>query len=381
MEDGVSALDARRDRLGRAEIADDEPAPERRERLPALARANERDDLVPAPAKGLDEPTADEAGAAGDKRPHAGNGNVLAVLVCLMIEGQEGVTWEQWLALAEACERSGVEGLFRSDHYFSIGRGGEAGSLDAWTTLAGLAAVTERIRLGTLVSPVTFRPASVLGKSVVTVDHISHGRVELGIGAGWYEPEHEAYGFPFPPMRERIELLGRQIETIVHQWTEDERVWPKPVQHPHPPLIVGGAAKPGTVRPAVRWANEYNTTSARLEDCHERRAILDRACEEAGRDPATLPLSLMSTCLVGSDEADLRERAARFLTAVRRDVSVDDFLHDVGPDQLIGTVEQVAERLREYEAAGVARVMLQHLVYEDVEMVDLIGRELAPAVR
>ena len=117
--------------------------------------------------------------------------------VCLMIEGQEGVTWEQWLALALAAEAAGLDGLFRSDHYRSIVRGDPAGSLDAWATLAALAARTERIRLGTMVSPVTFRPASVLAKNVVTVDHISNGRVELGIGAGWYEAEHDAYGFPF----------------------------------------------------------------------------------------------------------------------------------------------------------------------------------------
>ena len=135
--------------------------------------------------------------------------------VCLMVEGQEGVTWEQWLALAQACEESGADGLFRSDHYLSIIRGGSAGSLDAWATLAALAARTERIRLGTLVSPVTFRHASVLAKNAVTVDHISGGRVELGIGAGWNEREHAAYGIELPPMRERFERYAEQVE-IVH---------------------------------------------------------------------------------------------------------------------------------------------------------------------
>src|SRR6478736_7388191 len=130
--------------------------------------------------------------------------------VCLMLEGQEGITWEQWLALALATEAAGLEGLFRSDHYRSIMRGEPAGSLDAWTVLAALAARTERLRLGTMVSPVTFRPAAVLAKSVVTVDHISGGRAELGIGAGWFEREHEAYGFPFLTTRERLDELDRQ---------------------------------------------------------------------------------------------------------------------------------------------------------------------------
>jgi alkanesulfonate monooxygenase SsuD/methylene tetrahydromethanopterin reductase-like flavin-dependent oxidoreductase (luciferase family) len=290
------------------------------------------------------------------------------------------VSWEQWLALADAAERAGLEALFRSDHYLSIGRGGDAGSLDAWTTIAALAARTERLRLGTLVSPVTFRPAAVLAKAVVTADHVSGGRVELGIGAGWYEAEHDVYGFPFLTPRERVALLRRQIETIVRHWTEDDRVWPKPVQPPHPPLIVGGAAKPGTVGPAVRWASEYNTTGAGREECARRRRVLDEACEEAGRDPATLPLSLMTGCLVGADEGDLRERAGRFLQRLGRDTSVDEFLGGVRDDQLIGTVEQVADRLRSYEQAGVVRVMAQHLVHEDVEMVALLG-ELDRAVR
>src|SRR3954453_12362960 len=145
-----------------------------------------------------------------------------------MVEGQEGVSWEQWLALAEACEESGLDGLFRSDHYLSIVRGGDAGSLDAWTLLAALAARTRRIRLGTMVSPVTFRHASVLAKSVVTVDHVSGGRVELGIGAGWFEREHDAYGFPFLTTRARLDELDRQLEEITRQRTGAGDIWPKP---------------------------------------------------------------------------------------------------------------------------------------------------------
>jgi alkanesulfonate monooxygenase SsuD/methylene tetrahydromethanopterin reductase-like flavin-dependent oxidoreductase (luciferase family) len=301
--------------------------------------------------------------------------------VALMIEGQEGVTWEQWVAIARAAEGAGIEALFRSDHYFGIARPDRtAGSLDAWTTLAGLAAVTDRLRIGTLVSPVTFRPAAVLAKSIVTVDHISNGRVEPGIGAGWFQAEHEVYGFPFLTAGQRVSLLQQQLETIVRHWTEDDHVQPKPVQRPHPHLIVGGGGKRGTVEPAVRWANEYNTTAASPEVCGERREALDRACERAGRDPATLPLSLMRTCIVGSDEADLRDHLARYVEIYRPGASVNDVLRDTGEADLIGTVEQVANRLRAYEAAGVTRVMLQHLVHEDLELVEVIGRELKPAV-
>jgi alkanesulfonate monooxygenase SsuD/methylene tetrahydromethanopterin reductase-like flavin-dependent oxidoreductase (luciferase family) len=297
-----------------------------------------------------------------------------------MIEGQEGVSWDQWVALAHSCEESGVEGLFRSDHYRSIGRGDPAGSLDAWTTLAALGAVTSRVRLGTLVSPVTFRPAAVLAKSVVTADHVSGGRVELGIGAGWFEPEHEAYGFPFLTARDRVRLLREEIETIVRHWTDDDRVWPKPVQSPHPPLIVGGSAKPGTLVPAARWATEYNTTGATVEACAERRRALDEACRAAGRDPASLPLSLMTGCVVGADEHDLRDRAARFLELTGRAGTVEDFLRGPHSTWIVGTVEQAAGQLRERERAGIERVYLQHLAHEDLDMVRLLGRELAPAV-
>src|ERR687896_2191291 len=142
--------------------------------------------------------------------------------VCLMIEGQEDVTWEQWLALAGACEEHGLEALFRSDHYESVMGMRERGSLDAWTTLAALAARTSRVRLGTLVSPATFRHPSVLAKSVVTVDHASGGRAELGMGAGWFEREHEAFGFPFAPDRERVDVLAEQIEIVHRLWDRHE---------------------------------------------------------------------------------------------------------------------------------------------------------------
>src|SRR3712207_1664355 len=295
-----------------------------------------------------------------------------------MVEGQEGVTWEHWLALAQACEDAGLEGLFRSDHYLSIVRGGEAGSLDAWATIAALAARTERIRLGTLVSPVTFRPASVLAKSVATAQEISGGRVELGIGAGWYEAEHEAYGFPFPPVRERMDELDRQLETIHRQWTHDEDAWPKAVQEPHPPLIVGGTAKPRTVAAAVRWADEYNTVFASPATCLDRRDAVDEACDRAGRE--RLRFSLMTGVVVAEDERALRARAERFVELQPQHRSADELLRDP-PDQLVvGTIEGAAEKLREYEAAGVERVMLQHLAHEDVETVHLLGERLAPLV-
>ena len=281
-----------------------------------------------------------------------------------MVEGQEGVDWPQWLALGRAAEAAGLEGLFRSDHYRSIVRGEPAGSLDAWAVLAALAASTERIRLGTMVSPVTFRPASVLAKNVVTVDHVSNGRVELGIGAGWYEAEHETYGFPFGTTRTRLDELDRQLAEITRQFADADDIWPKPVQRPRPPIIVGGRARPRTVRAAIRFADEYNTVFPSVEEARERRRTLADAAREAGREP--LCFSMMIGCVVGRDRSDTSERLAAWRALTGQD----------GSPGIAGTIDEVAEELRRYEAVGVERAMLQHLVHEDIEMVAVLG-ELA----
>jgi alkanesulfonate monooxygenase SsuD/methylene tetrahydromethanopterin reductase-like flavin-dependent oxidoreductase (luciferase family) len=284
------------------------------------------------------------------------------VRICLMIEGQEGVTWEQWLALAQATEAAGLEGLFRSDHYRSIVRGEPAGALDAWATLAALAARTERIRLGTMVSPVTFRPASVLAKNVVTVDHVSGGRVELGIGAGWYELEHDTYGFPFGTARDRVDELERQLTEVTRQWTESDEIRPKPLQEPRPRIIVGGRAKPRTVALAVRFADEYNTVSPTVAEARERRRAVDDAARTAGRKP--LRFSMMIGCVVGRDAGEVAERLAHIDAITGRPAE---------PPPISGTLDEVVAALREYEAAGVERAMLQHLYHEDVDMVGLLG--------
>jgi F420-dependent oxidoreductase-like protein len=308
-----------------------------------------------------------------------------------MIEGQEGVSWEQWVALARACEESGLEGLFRSDHYAGL-MGEEArDALDAWTQIAALGAITERIRLGTMVSPVTFRHPSLLAKAVATADHVSGGRVELGMGAGWNVREHAGYGFRFPDLPERLELLEEQVEIVVRQWTEERvdfvgrhyrldgvQALPKPLQRPRPPLILGGSAQPRTARLAARFADEYNSAFPTLEQVRERRARLDRACAEAGRAP--LVYSVMTGCVVGSDRAELLHRVGRAAARMLADVDPAQFVRERGDVMILGTVDEVVERLRALEEAGVGRVFLQHLAHDDVEMVRLIGAEVAPAV-
>jgi len=309
-----------------------------------------------------------------------------------MIEGQEGVSWEDWLALAKACEAHGVPALFRSDHYLNLGDNPERGSLDAWATISALAAVTSTLRLGTLVSPATFRHPSELAKVVATADHVSGGRVELGLGAGWHEREHRAFGFPFPSVRERMDRLAEQLEIVHGSWTEPSFSFsgrcyeldgldaqPRPVQDPHPPLIMGGGAKPRGAALAARWADEYNTPFASPEQVRERKAAVDAACADAGRDP--IPFSLMTGFLVGLDREELREKAAA-LAYVMGEPSrdVDAWIASPPDAWIVGTVDEVVPRLEALRDMGLSRVMLQHLLHTDLETVELIGRQIAPAV-
>src|SRR5579871_825448 len=248
--------------------------------------------------------------------------------LALMVEGQEGVTWDDWCALAGACEEHGVETLFRSDHYIS--QSDELGKVahDAWTIIAALAARTTTLRFGTLVSPATYRAPGLLANAVATADHVSGGRVELGLGAGWMEREHRAFGFDFPETSVRVEMFAEQLEILHRLWTE-ERVdfrgrhytlenapgLPKPVQKPRPPLIVGGSGKRGTVEPALRFADEYN-------------APFVSATQAAAIREKTRPLrfSVMTSCLVGETHDDAVERARQLYSARAREQSFDDWL-------------------------------------------------------
>ena len=311
----------------------------------------------------------------------------------LMIEGQEGVTWADWVRLAGLAEEHGFDALFRSDHYSAIVRS-PGGSLDAWTTLAGLAALTERIRLGTLVSPATFRRPSVLARMVTTVDHISGGRIELGFGSGWYEREHLQNGFPFLDAKGRFELFAEQLEIVVRSWTEDgvdhegaaytlrdQTALPRPVQQPHPPIVLGGSVKRKFAALAARHAAEVNTLGAVADELRERKARLDRACAEAGRDPATLGFSVMTACFVGSDRGEVRDRVARFLEVARRAEDPDEFAAERAERWLVGTVDEVVERVEGLRGLGVTGVYLQHLNHEDDDMLALVGDRLLPAFR
>jgi alkanesulfonate monooxygenase SsuD/methylene tetrahydromethanopterin reductase-like flavin-dependent oxidoreductase (luciferase family) len=233
----------------------------------------------------------------------------------------------------------------------------------------------------------------VLAKLVVTADHISGGRVELGLGTGWWEAEHRTYGFPFPALDTRMDRLAEQLEIIHRQWAggrfsfagahyqvEDLDALPKPLQGPHPPLIVGGGAGARSAALAARWADEYNVFHVAPDEARRRRAAVAQAWEREGRDPATLRFSLMNGILIGADEHELEHRAQRLAAWRRQDVEPRALIDQLAGTWIVGTPDQVIARLREYEAAGVDRVMLQHHLHRDLGAVELIGRDVIPVL-
>jgi F420-dependent oxidoreductase-like protein len=305
----------------------------------------------------------------------------------LMIEPQQGLTYAEQLAIATAAETAGFEALFRSDHYESFPGPVDNPTTDAWTVLAGLARETSRIRLGTLVSPVTFRLPGNLAKVVTTVDEMSGGRVEVGLGAGWHESEHRRHGLPFPPIDERAELLEEQLQILRGLWDEpdgwsfkgrhytikDAQFRRKPV--PRPRILVGGGGTPRGMRIAARWADEFNLSSSSPDLARSKFAALDEACRAAGRDPATLTRSAMAGVLVGADAGELRTREKALLAALGGDGG-DDWLDERRQRWVYGSPDDARATVARFAEAGVQRIMLQDFVPRDLVMIELLGREL-----
>ncbi|SET97780.1 LLM class F420-dependent oxidoreductase [Nonomuraea wenchangensis] len=300
----------------------------------------------------------------------------------IFTEPQQGATYDDLLSVAQAAERLGFDAFFRSDHYQRIGAGDPGvGSTDAWVTLAGLVRETSAIRLGTLVSPATFRLPGPLAISVAQVDQMSGGRVELGLGTGWFDAEHTSYGIPFPPVGERFGRFEEQLEIITGLWTAEESysfegsyyrlagspALPKPAQRPRPPIIVGGFGAKRTPRLAATYADEYNVPFRSLSDTGAAYDRVRRACEEAGRE---IVLSAAQTTVVGADRAEIERRAA----AIGEDA---DKLRENG---LCGTPAEVVERIGQFAELGAERFYLQILDLGDLEHLELIAAEVLPHV-
>jgi F420-dependent oxidoreductase-like protein len=309
---------------------------------------------------------------------------VVRVLLRIFVEPQQGATYQQLLGAAQATEAGGFDAFFRSDHYLTMGGDGLPGPTDAWVTLAGLARETSRIRLGTLVTSATFRLPGVLAISVAQVDAMSEGRVELGLGAGWYDGEHTAYGIPFPPVGERFERLEEQLAIVHGLWTtpegetfsydgahyqlKDSPALPKPVQQPHPPVIVGGGGPKRTPRLAATYADEFNLPFSSLADTEAQFGRVRAACEAQGRDPATLGLSAAQVVCCGRDEAEVERRAI----AIGRQPA------ELRANGAAGTPDEVVERLSAFGALGAGTVYLQVLDLDDLDHRALLSDAVLP---
>ena len=305
----------------------------------------------------------------------------------IFTEPQQGASYDTLLSVAQATEQLGFDAFFRSDHYLSMGVPGLPGPTDAWVSLAGLARETSRIRLGTLVSPVTFRLPGPLAITVAQVDQMSGGRVELGLGSGWFEQEHAAYGIGFPPLAERFGRWEEQLEIITGLWRTaegetfsyhgsyytltDSPALPKPAQRPHPPVVIGGGGPRRTPRLAARFAVEYNVPIASQADTAAAFGRVRQACQEAGRDPGALVYSAAHTVCCGRDEAELARRA----DATGRK------LDDLRRDALAGSPGQIVDRLGAFAEAGLTRAYLQVLDLHDLDHLELLATEVMPQVR
>lgn len=306
----------------------------------------------------------------------------------IFTEPQQGATYDDLLRVALEAERLGFAAFFRSDHYLHMGSvTGLPGPTDAWITLAGLARETKSIRLGTLMSAATFRLPGPLAISVAQVDEMSGGRVELGIGTGWFANEHAAYGIEFPPLGERFERLSEQLEIITGLWETplgetfsfdgkhyqltNSPALPKPVQSPRPPVLIGGGGKVRTPQLAARFADEFNMPFNSLEETSAQFVRVREACERAGRGRESIILSAAQVLCVGENETEIERRAQR----IGREVSE---LRDHG---LAGTVDEVVEKIQSFANVGAQRIYLQVLDLSDLDHLRLVAEQVMPRVK
>ena len=322
----------------------------------------------------------------------------------LMLESQQGLSYGDHVAIARRAEANGIETLFRSDHFQSFPGPAGQPTTDAWTVMAGLARDTDRIGLGVLVSPVTFRHPGTFAKVVTTVDEMSGGRIEVGVGAGWNEVEHRQLGLAFPPITERADLMEDQLAILHGLWGEPDgwsydghqvsiheaEFHPKPVDVPgrprtaiggaRPRLLVGGTGSPRSYRLAARHADEFNLSSSGPARAREAFAAVDAACVAIGRDPATLTHSTMAGVLIGRNETEM---AGRLSAAVAAFGSGDDdraWLDERLERWITGTPDQARDTVGQFAEAGVERIMLQDFLPWDLDMIDVMGEVLVGQV-
>jgi F420-dependent oxidoreductase-like protein len=305
----------------------------------------------------------------------------------IFTEPQQGASYATLRRVATTAEDLGFDAFFRSDHYLKMGDvSGLPGPTDSWATLAGLAVETSRIRLGTLVTSATFRLPGPLAVTVAQVDEMSGGRVELGIGAGWFEAEHKAYGVPFPTLKERFDRFAEQLAIITGLWetpegqtfsydgsyyqVTDSPALPKPAQRPRPPVIIGGSGRRRTPELAARYADEFNANFVSPADSARLFGRVREACEAAGRDPSSMAFSAAQTVCCGKDETELARRAA----AIGREVA------ELRENGLAGTPNEIVDKIGTFAETGASALYLQVLDLSDLGHLELLAAEVMPQV-
>ncbi|MDQ6713110.1 MAG: LLM class F420-dependent oxidoreductase [Candidatus Dormibacteraeota bacterium] len=307
-----------------------------------------------------------------------------------MIEGQEGLTWEHWFRIADRVESLGLDSLWRSDHFFSLSGDLQRPALECWTSLTALAQRTQRIRFGPLVSPMTFRHPALLARMAAAVDLLSSGRLVLGVGAGWNVAEHGAFGIGLPPLKERFDRLEEGIAVIKALWTggpvdldgryyqlQGAAAYPRPLQRPAPPLLIGGDGEVRLLRIVARDADEWNSHAASPELYKGKVAKLEEHCRAVGRDPATIRRSWMGGILIGRDAGEVAEKGRwmqSFLGALSgvQPAAAADALRRKG--WIVGTVDQAASQLDAWSALGIDRVMFQWYNLEDLDGLGILAQ-------
>lgn len=314
----------------------------------------------------------------------------------VMIEGQEGLTWDRWRRIMRATEDLGFESLWRSDHFFSLSGPHDRPALETFLSFILVATETSRIRFGPLVSSATFRHPSLVARMAAQIDVLSGGRFILGMGAGWNVPEHEAFGIPFPAVRERMDRLEESIRVVRALWADgsanvegryyslkDALCEPKPLQRPMP-LLIGGSGEKRTLKLVAQYADEWNGVGLTVESYLAKRAVLEQHCATVGRDPSTIRHSQMTGFIIGKTDADQRAHLARIvetLPALGRNDPGEVIQGMKGRGWLVGTPDEVVQEIGRRQEAGLSRMMLQHQAQEDFATLELIASDVLPQVR
>ncbi len=314
----------------------------------------------------------------------------------VMIEAQEGLTWDRWSRIVETAENNNFDSVWRSDHLFSVMGVNDRDQLSLWPSLTLVAARDSKLEFGALVSPTTFRHPVMLAKDAVALDNLSNGRFWLGVGAGWNEREHRSFGFPLPPLKERMDRLEEAIEVIKLLWTgetvnyagkqftlDNAQMRPVPVGSTGVPMMIGGSGERRTLRMVAQFANEWNATASSIEDYQHKVEVLERHCDDVGRDSSEIARSVMLGHIIGANDADLRERAARIQKVLPslQSLTIDEILKLMRErGWLVGTPEEIIETIGARAEVGVSRIMLQTMDQEDMSALELFGSAVIPEV-